>query len=133
MLCYKKQLPIGVVGDVVRHGSNKCSSPHYSCKDCGARRVLNPKQKQPPRPKEQVRKAYRERMSLRDIERVFGICRQTVMHWLQAHLQNLPTRRWVCDSSAVQRQYSPRSSEAMLGSCFYCVPHRSTTHQFEPD
>ena len=77
--------------NIVRNGYNKCGSPQYYCKDCEARRVLNPKQKQPPRLKKQVLKAYRERMSLRGIERVFGVCRQTVMQWLQTHLQNLPT------------------------------------------
>jgi IS1 family transposase len=41
--------------------------------------------------REQVLKAYRERISLRGIERVFGTCRQTVMLWLEEYLALLPT------------------------------------------
>ena len=76
--------------NIARNGHNKCGSPQYYCKDCGAHRVLNPKQKHPPRIREQVLKAYRERMSLRGIERVFEVCRQTVMKWLQHYVHALP-------------------------------------------
>ena len=41
--------------------------------------------------KECVLKAYRERMSLRGIERVFGICRQTTLNWLEEHVATLPS------------------------------------------
>ncbi len=75
---------------IVRNGRNKCGSPQYHCKDCGAHRVLKPKQKHPPRTRKQVLKAYRERMSLRGVERVFEVCRQTVMKWLQDHIEALP-------------------------------------------
>jgi len=76
--------------NIVRNGRNKCGNQQYYCKDCGAHRVLKPKQKHPPRIREQVLKAYRERMSLRGIERVFEVCRQTVIKWLQAYVDVLP-------------------------------------------
>ena len=76
--------------NIVRNGYNKCGSPQYYCKNCGAHRVLKPKQKHPPRIHEQVLKAYRERMSLRGVERVFEVCRQTVVKWLQDYVQALP-------------------------------------------
>ena len=76
--------------NIVRNGHNKCGNPQYYCKDCGAYRVLNPKRKHPPRAREQVLKAYRERMSLRGVERVFAVARQTVMKWLQDWVNALP-------------------------------------------
>ena len=77
--------------NIVRNGHNKCGNPQYRCKDCNAYRVLKPKQLHPPRTRQQVLKAYRERMSLRGVERVFGVCRQTVMTWLQDDVQSLPS------------------------------------------
>ena len=77
--------------NIVRNGHNKCGSPQYYCKDCAACRVLKPKQKHPPRTHVQVLKAYRERMSLRGVERVFEVCRQTVMTWLQDYVHSLPS------------------------------------------
>ena len=76
--------------NIVRNGRNKCGNPQYYCKDCGAHRVLKPKQKHPARIRQQVLKAYRERMSLRGVERVFEVCRQTIMKWLQHYVQALP-------------------------------------------
>ena len=76
--------------NVVRNGRNKCGNRQYHCKDCGVYRVLKPKQAHPPRKREQVLKAYRERMSLRGVERVFEVCRQTVMKWLEEWVVNLP-------------------------------------------
>jgi len=53
--------------------------------------VLKPNTGYSQEQKEQVLKAYRERISLRGIERVFGPCRQTVMVWLEEYLEQLPT------------------------------------------
>jgi IS1 family transposase/DNA-directed RNA polymerase subunit RPC12/RpoP len=33
--------------NIVKNGTNRCGNPQYWCKDCGARRVLNPKHKYP--------------------------------------------------------------------------------------
>jgi len=43
-----------------------------------------------PSVKEQVLKAAQERISLRGIERVFGVCRQTVVTWIRSHVKQLP-------------------------------------------
>jgi len=40
--------------------------------------------------KEQVLKTYRERASLRGIERIFGVARQTVMKWIATWVAQLP-------------------------------------------
>jgi IS1 family transposase/transposase-like protein len=76
--------------NIIRNGTNKCGNPQYHCKDCGVYRVLAPQKRYSSQTKEQVLKAYRERMSLRGVERVFTVCRQTVMKWLQSYVQTLP-------------------------------------------
>jgi insertion element IS1 protein InsB len=76
--------------NIVRNGHNKCGNPQYQCKDCKAHRVLKPKQLHPLRTRQQVLRAYRERMSLRGVERVFDVCLQTVMTWLQEYMHTLP-------------------------------------------
>ena len=77
--------------NIVRNGHNKSGNQQYYCKDCGASRVLNPKQKHRPRIREQVLKAYRERISLRGVARVFNVSRQTVMVWLKQWVNCLPS------------------------------------------
>jgi IS1 family transposase/DNA-directed RNA polymerase subunit RPC12/RpoP len=76
--------------NIIRNGTNKCGNAQYHCKDCGAYRVLKPKQGYTAEQRRQVIHAYRERMSLRGVERVFGVCRQTVMTWLEQRVAALP-------------------------------------------
>ena len=76
--------------DIIRNGHNKCGSRQYLCKACGACRVLTPKVRYTPEHKATVLKAYRERMSLRGIQRVFGVWRKTVLRWLEAWVAQLP-------------------------------------------
>lgn len=77
--------------DIVRNGTNKCGNQQYHCKTCGAYRVLNPKRGYTEKKKRQVLRAYRERMSLRGLERVFKVCRQTIMQWLTRYVTQLPS------------------------------------------
>jgi insertion element IS1 protein InsB len=77
--------------NIVRNGTNKCGNQQYHCKDCRAYRVLKPRLNASLSSPEQVLKAYRERMSLRGIERVFGVSRQQVMRWLIAWVAQLPS------------------------------------------
>ena len=76
---------------IIRNGHNKCGSPQYKCKACGACRVLTPKVKYTPEQKTTILKAYRERISLRGLQRVFGVWRSTVLRWLKAWVESLPT------------------------------------------
>jgi IS1 family transposase len=55
--------------------------------------VLTPKVKYTPEAKATILKAYRERMSLRGLQRVFGVWRSTVLRWLKAWVASLPTLR----------------------------------------
>ena len=76
--------------NIVRNGTNKCGNRQYHCKDCGAYRVLHPYTGVSPEKRQQVLQAYRERMSLRGAERVFGFSRQSIMKWLLAWVTQLP-------------------------------------------
>ncbi len=76
--------------NIIKNGSNKCGNPQYHCKDCGVYRVLKPKVRHSQATQEQVLRASQERVSLRGIERIFAVCRQTVAKWVCAYLKRLP-------------------------------------------
>lgn len=75
--------------DIIRNGHNKCSNPQDKCKNCGTWRVLRPKQKYTAEAKETILEAHAERMSLRGLERVFGVWRGTVLRRLPKLSQTL--------------------------------------------
>jgi len=77
--------------NIVRNGTNKCGNAQYHCKDCDAYRVLKPQCRHTIEEKAQILSAYRERMSLRGVERIFRVCRQTVTRWLTHYVNHLPT------------------------------------------
>jgi insertion element IS1 protein InsB len=76
--------------NIVRNGKNKCGNPQYHCKECGAYRVLKPKTKYPAQRKQTILRACQERISLRGLERVFGVHRQTVLRWIDQQALHLP-------------------------------------------
>ena len=76
--------------NIVKNGTNKCGNPQYHCKDCGVYRVLEPNERHSAQTRQQVLKAALERVSLRGIERIFNVCRQTVVKWLKAYIRDLP-------------------------------------------
>jgi len=75
---------------IVRNGRNKCGNRQYHCKDCGAYGVLKPKVKYSRQQKETILKASQERISLRGLQRVFGVHRHSVLRWIKAPVQQLP-------------------------------------------
>ena len=77
--------------NIIRNGHNKCGNAQYLCKDCRACRVLTPKQRYTSQQKAQIMRAYRERMSLRGLQRVFGVWRSTVLRWLKQLVASLPS------------------------------------------
>ena len=76
--------------NIIKNGTNKCGNPPYHCKDCGVYRVLEPQERHSDETHEQVLKAAQERVSLRGIERIFTVCRQTVAKWIRSYLKQLP-------------------------------------------
>ena len=69
--------------NIVRNGHNRYGSQQYRCKDCGASKVLEPKQHYSEERKREILNAYRERPSMRGIERIFGVSRLTLAVWLK--------------------------------------------------
>jgi insertion element IS1 protein InsB len=76
--------------NIIRNGHNKCGQPQYHCKDCRVYRVLEPHPRHPEAERKPVMQACRERMSLRGVERVFGVCRKTIMRWIEKRVAALP-------------------------------------------
>jgi transposase-like protein len=69
--------------DIVRNGHNPKGKQQYRCKNCGRGGVLNPTVPYTEDEKERIINAYYERPSMRGIERVFGVARQTLAVWLK--------------------------------------------------
>jgi insertion element IS1 protein InsB len=76
--------------NIVKNGTNKCGNQQYHCKDCGVYRVLEPENQKEHPDKTKALRTYRERASLRGIERIFNVCRKTVMRWLLEEAEELP-------------------------------------------
>ncbi len=75
---------------IVRNGTNRYGKAQYHCKDCGAYRVLKPKPTSSEIEQQIVLRACLERSSLRGVERIVGVARQTVAQWIKVHVQKLP-------------------------------------------
>ncbi|MCX7840742.1 MAG: IS1 family transposase [Anaerolineae bacterium] len=71
---------------IVKNGHNPQGKQQYRCKACGRGGVLNPTVRYSEQQKEQILATYRERPSLRGIERIYGVARQTVARWLKKAL-----------------------------------------------
>jgi IS1 transposase len=74
----------------VSNGTNRCGNAHYHGKDGGTSRVLKPKQASSEAEKAMVLRAGLERCSLRGVERIFDLPRQTVPGWRATPLQKRP-------------------------------------------
>ena len=77
--------------NIHKNGKNRLGQAQYHCKDCGAYGVLEPKTDDKDERRSQVLKAYRERASLRGLGRIFGVARESVLKWVEEHLQHLPS------------------------------------------
>lgn len=67
-----------------KNGTDYKGAQKYHCLACNAYGTLGEDMRAYPQHfKDLVLRAYRERASMRGIERIFGICRQTLARWLQ--------------------------------------------------
>ena len=74
-----------------KNGTDYKGSQKYHCLDCDNYGTLNAQPRAYPEFfKELVLRAYRERASMRGIERIFGIARQTLSRWLKEKAEALP-------------------------------------------
>src|SRR5512137_1752641 len=76
--------------NITKNGTNKCGQAQYHCHDCGAYRVLEPKLPYTEDEKETILDTYRERASMRGLERIFDVARQTVAGWIKETVHQLP-------------------------------------------
>ena len=77
--------------DVIRHGKAPNGKQRYRCHACTYTFREHPKPKgYSAAQKQQILAAYRERMSLRGLTRVFGVSRSTVSTWLREEAEALP-------------------------------------------
>lgn len=68
---------------VVKNGHNLKGKQQYRCKQCGKSGVLNPSVRYTEEQKKEILSAYYTYRSLRRIERMFGVTRETVAAWLK--------------------------------------------------
>ena len=77
--------------DLVSNGHNqKNGKQKYHCNACDKYGTLDAAPRYSQERKEEILKAYFERPSMRGIERVFGVARQTVSAWLKQAAEKHP-------------------------------------------
>ncbi len=77
--------------NITKNGTDYKKSQKYHCSDCKAYGTLKPQSRSYSRAfRDLVLRAYRERSSMRGIERIFGIARQTLARWLKEKAAILP-------------------------------------------
>ena len=69
--------------NIVKNGHNGSGKQQYLCNNCGARRILESEKKYNESRKGEIIRTYFERASLRGLERIFHVRRQTVSAWLK--------------------------------------------------
>jgi insertion element IS1 protein InsB len=76
--------------DLVKNGHDYKGSQKYHCKTCNRYGTLHAQRGYDQQTRSQVQRALLERVSLRGIERIFGVSRRTVADWLAMWGQHLP-------------------------------------------
>ncbi len=76
--------------NIVKNGTDYKGSQKYHCHDCKAYGTLHAQKGHRLTTKKQVLRAYLERVSMRGIQRIFGVARQTLAQWLEAAVRALP-------------------------------------------
>ena len=76
--------------NIVKNGTNRLKQQQYHCKDCGARRGAGVETRDKKTQKPIILSAYQERVSLRGLERIFDVARQSVSRWIVEHVKELP-------------------------------------------
>ena len=72
---------------VNKSGRTTNGKQRYKCRSCGRTRRENPQRgAYDETRKEEILRAYHERTSLRGLQRIFGVSRQTVAVWLKKSL-----------------------------------------------
>ena len=69
--------------NIVKNGHNGSGKQQYYCKDCKTHRIFESEKKYNESRQGEIIRAYLERTSLRGLERIFYVSRQTVSQWLK--------------------------------------------------
>ena len=91
--------------DLVKNGHDYKGDQKYHCKSCGRYGTLQAQPGYSPRIRRQVKRAVLERVSLRGIERIFGLSRRTVRRWLG---------QWITQVPSVASSLRPAEAEDVL-------------------
>jgi IS1 family transposase len=75
---------------MVKNGHDYKGAQKYFCQNCASYGTLNAQRGYDERTRAQVKRAVLERISLRGIERLFGVSRRTVAHWIEDWADHLP-------------------------------------------
>jgi len=70
--------------DIIKNGHDYKGDQKYHCKCCDKYGTLCPKKGYSQAAQQQVKRAFLERVSLRGIERIFGVSRRTVSRWIKS-------------------------------------------------
>lgn len=76
--------------DIVKNGTDYKGDQKYHCHTCGAYGTLNPSKGYSEKEQDCILRAYQERVSLRGLERIFDVVRQTVLRWIRDRAEALP-------------------------------------------
>ena len=76
--------------DIVRNGTDYKGDQKFHCHDCNAYRTLEPRGRYSEEIKNLLLRAYQERASMRGVERIFGVTRQTLARWMVEKAAALP-------------------------------------------
>jgi len=75
---------------LVCNGKDYKGAQKYHCHTCNAYGTLNARPRYTAGQREQILRAYQERASMRGIERVFNLARQTLARWIKQKAAKLP-------------------------------------------
>jgi insertion element IS1 protein InsB len=91
--------------DLVKNGHDYKGSQKYHCKTCGRYGTVQAQTGYSMKVRNQVKCAVLERLSLRGIERIFGLSRRTVSRWLA---------QWITQVPAIESKLLPAVAEDVL-------------------
>ncbi len=84
---------------MVKNGHDYKGAQKYYCKACASYGTLHAQRGYDDQTRQQVKRAVLERLSLRGIERVFGIARRTVGEWIKQWAKQLPPLETTLDDA----------------------------------
>ena len=76
--------------DIVRNGHDYKGAQKFHCHNCKAYGTLDAQGHYSEDEKATILRAYRERASMRGVERIFGTARQTLARWILEEAAKLP-------------------------------------------